>query len=277
MSGAEHLAAPTFGLALRQWRAQRAVSQLELALRSEVSQRHVSFLESGRAKPSRDMVLRLADALDVPLRHQNAMLLAAGFAPAYPERDLTAPDLSQVRRAIDFILAKQEPYPAIVADRFWNLVASNGAAQRLVGFLLGASAAEDAPLNLMALMFDPDGLRQHIENWDEVASAMFRRAQAEALAAGDPAEVQKLQGAIGGLPDVPPRSRALDSGTEIAPILTVHFHKDGTSLRFFSTITTLGTPQDVTLQEIRIESFFPADQATTDWLDAASGESGGAP
>ncbi len=174
-----------FGARLRWWRQRRGLSQLDLAGAAGTTQRHLSFLESGRAAPSREMILRLAAALDLPLRQQNALLLAAGYAPAWRESGLSAPELAAVNRALDYMLAQQEPYPAFVVDRRWNLLRANAGARRLTEFLTGpaaADAAPDEPVNLAVALVAPEGLRPWIVNWDEVALHFLRGVQADAIA-----------------------------------------------------------------------------------------------
>jgi transcriptional regulator with XRE-family HTH domain len=178
------VSASAFGTRLRWWRTHRGQSQLALAGAAEISQRHLSFLESGRTAPSRDMVLRLASALDVPLRHQNALLLAAGFAPMWRESVLAAPELAQVMQALDHMLEQQEPYPAFVVDRRWNLLRANRGAGRMVEFLLGPPADPAAPVNLADALMSPAALRPLIANWEEVALYFLRGVQADALADG---------------------------------------------------------------------------------------------
>ena len=252
-------AATSFGERLRWWRERRGFSQLDLAGQADSSQRHLSFLESGRTSPSRDMVLRLCAALDVPLRQQNALLLAAGYAPAWRESDLAAPELAKINAALDFMLAQQEPYPAFVVDRRWNLLRANSGAVRLVEFLLGAVPA--SPVNLADALVSPDALRPLIVNWDEVALYFLRGVQADAIADGT-AETAALLRRLLAYPGVPPLSPAVPLGDGRAPVLTMDFRQGERLLRVFTTIATLGTPQDVTLQEIRIECFFPADEET---------------
>jgi transcriptional regulator with XRE-family HTH domain len=164
------------GPLLRHWRAARRVSQLDLALDADVSSRHLSFVETGRAQPSREMVLRLAEALEVPLRERNALLLAAGYAPLYRETDLGAPEMVEARLAVEFILAKQEPYPAIVVDRHWNLLLANPSTHRFLALFLPGPPA--GPVNVMRLMFDPRGVRPFVENWEEVARHLVERLHA---------------------------------------------------------------------------------------------------
>jgi transcriptional regulator with XRE-family HTH domain len=267
-------ASARFDSRLRWWRARRGLSQLELAGIAGTSQRHLSFLESGRTEPSREMVLRLAAALDVPLRQQNALLLAAGFAPMWRESDLAAPELAQVNSALDHMLAQQEPFPAFVVDRRWNLLRANGGAARLIAFLTGpAPPAEGASaVNLADALMSSEGLRPLIANWEEVALYFLRGVQADAIADGT-AETAQLLERLLAYPDVPALAQAAPEQSH-GPVVAMHFRKDRASLRLFTTIATLGTPQDVTLQEIRIECFFPADPETArlfhGWAAAAT-------
>jgi transcriptional regulator with XRE-family HTH domain len=254
-----------FGGRLRWWRERRGLSQLDLAGAAESTQRHVSFLESGRAAPSREMILRLAAVLDLPLRQQNELFLAAGFAPAWRESDLSAPALARVGSALDYMLAQQEPYPGFVLDRRWNLLRANTAAARLTEFLTGpppAGAAPPAePVNLAVALASPDGLRPFIVNWEEVVLYFLRGVQADAVADGTPETAALLERLLA-VPGAPALSRVLPPDESQAPVLAIHFRRGETSLRLFTTIATLGTPHDVTLQEIRIECFFPVDDAT---------------
>ena len=261
----------SFGARLRWWRERRGLSQLDFAGTAGTSQRHLSFLESGRTAPSQEMVLRLAGALDLPLRQQNALLLAAGYAPIWRESELTAPELGQVSRALDHMLAQQEPFPAFVIDRRWNLLRANAGAARLTGFLAGPAPANPAPeggSNLADALMSPDGLRPFIVNWEDVALYFLRGVQADAFADGTP-ETAALLRRLLAYPGIPALSQVPLLEAPTGPVLAIHFRKGGTSLHLFTTIATLGTPQDVTLQEIRIECFFPADEQTArmfrDW------------
>ncbi len=184
-----------FGPRLKWWRAQRSLSQLALSGAAETSQRHLSFLESGRAEPSREMVLRLCAVLDVPLRQQNALMLAAGFAPVWRESDLSDPELRQVNGALDYMLAQQEPYPAFVVDRRWNLLRANAGAGNLVSFLLGA--APTGAVNLADALVAPDVLRPFIDNWEDVAVHFLRSVQADALADGTMETAELLRRLLG--------------------------------------------------------------------------------
>ncbi|HEX9822498.1 MAG TPA: helix-turn-helix transcriptional regulator [Methylomirabilota bacterium] len=254
-----------FGSRLRWWRDRRGIAQLDLAVAAETTQRHVSFLESGRAAPSREMILRLSAALDLPLRQQNALFLAAGFAPAWRESDLSAPELDRINSALDFMLAQQEPYPAFVVDRRWNLLRANTGAGRLTEFLLGPPPATPAApaeaSNLAMALVSPDGLRPFIVNWQEVVLYFLRGVQADAIADGTPETADLLKRLLA-VPGAPGLSQVLPPDEAQAPVLAIHFRRNDTSLRLFTTIATLGTPHDVTLQEIRIECFFPVDDAT---------------
>jgi len=246
-----------FATRLRWWRARRGFSQLDLAGRAEISQRHLSFLELGRASPSRDMVLRLAAALDVPLRQQNALLLAGGFAPVWRETDLGAPELAQVRAALDYILAQQEPYPAVAVDRRWNLLKANTGAGRLVEFLVGPLPA-GAQVNLADALVAPNVLRPFLENWAEVVRYFIRSVEADAAADGT-AETAALLDRLVAYEGVRAAMSAAPADVVGGPILPMHFRKGDVELRLFTTIATLGTPRDITLQELRVESFFPMD------------------
>lgn len=253
-----------FAARLRWWRQRRGLSQLELALAAEVSQRHVSFLELGRATPSRDMVLRLSAALGLPLRQENELLLAAGFAPLWPETPLDVAELAVVSRALDFMLAQQEPFPAFVVDRRWAMLRANGGARALVGFLLDAPAwAPDPaqPVNLADALVAPDVLRPLIVNWRDVVLYFIKSVQADALVDGT-RETAALLRRLLAYPDVPKLSELPEIGSMQEPVLAIEFAKGETTLRLFTALATLGTPRNVTTQEIRVESFFPADPAT---------------
>jgi transcriptional regulator with XRE-family HTH domain len=252
-----------FGRLLKDWRGRRGLSQLDLALAARTTQRHLSFIESGRAEPSRDMILRLAATMQLPLRQQNALLLAAGYAPIWRERGLSAPDLAMVDRALDYMLAQHEPYPALVVDRCWTLLRANRGAARLTEFLSGPAAEPKAPepVNLAVAMLSQDGLRDAIVNWPEVALYLLRGVEADARADGMPETAALLQRLLL-LPDVAALSESAVAGEAPSPVLPIHFRREATTLSLFTTIATLGTPRDVTLDEIRIEFFFPLDTPT---------------
>lgn len=249
------------GPLLQYWRKTRNLSQLGLAHEADVSPRHICFIETGRAKPSREMVLLLCDVLDVPLRERNGLLLAAGFAPIYAETPLEAPELGAVQSALLAILRQQEPYPAVVMNRSWDLSQSNDAARRFFGMLLGEKV-QGGPANIIRMMFSPEGLRPFVTNWEAVAESLLQRLRRETVGGViDPATASLLDEVLN-YADVPKRLRLPDPGRPMLPVIPVCFSKDGQAFNFFSTVTTLGTPQDVTLQEMRIECFFPADAET---------------
>jgi transcriptional regulator with XRE-family HTH domain len=253
-----------FAARLRWWRARRGLSQLDLASLAAVSQRHLSFLELGRTAASRDMVLRLAGALDLPLRAQNELLTAAGFAPIWAENPLGAAEFAVVNRALDFILAQQEPYPAFVVDRRWNLMRANRGAQQLVSFLTESPPTEPDPahpVNLADALVAPDGLRPFIVNWREVALYFVRGVHADALADGTD-ETAALLRRLLSYPGVPAPTEIPATDAPEEPVLAINFLKGDMRLRLFTTLATLGTPRNVTAQEIRVECFFPADEAT---------------
>jgi transcriptional regulator with XRE-family HTH domain len=251
-----------FGRLLREWRSRRRVSQLDLAVEAGVSSRHVSFIETGRAQPSREMVLMLASVLDVPLRDRNDLLGAAGYAAIYRATDLDAPALEQARRAIDFILRQQEPYPAIAVDRSWTILKANGGAARLVETFTDPAAASEWGGNAMRLMFHPRGFRPHIVNWEAMAAALIQWLHRDVISGFGGAETRNLLEELLAYPGVPQRWRTLDLDVSTAPFLAIEFRNGDADLRFFSTLTSLGTPHDITLQELRVEAFFPADAAT---------------
>lgn len=252
---------PAIGALLQYWRRVRNLSQLALAHEAEVSPRHVCFLETGRAKPSRDMVLLLADTLAVPLRERNALLLAAGFAPMFRESTLDDPELTPVRTAIDAILKQQEPYPAVVMNRHWDIVMTNVAATGFFGMLLDGRTPPGAD-NILRLMFHPEGLRPFVENWSVVAQALVQRVHREAVGGELDDTGRQLLSEILNYPGVPPQWRTPDLGAPLVPVMPVSFKRANQAFHFFSAVTVLGTPQDITLQELRIECFFPLDDAT---------------
>lgn len=249
------------GRLLRQWRERRRMSQLTLAMEAEISSRHLSFVETGRSHPSREMVLLLAEVLDVPPRARNDLLAAAGYTPIYRESGLDAPEMAQFRRALDFILRQQEPYPAIVLDRYWNILLANEGAGRLMGLLLEPGAADRLGPNALRLICHPQALRPCIANWEATAAALIQWVHRDLLRSAD-AGIRRLLDELLAYPGVPRNWRTLDLDAPAAPFLAIDMQKGDRRFRFFTTLTTLGTPYDITLHELRIESFFPADEAT---------------
>jgi transcriptional regulator with XRE-family HTH domain len=251
---------------LREWRERRRLSQLALALDADVSTRHLSFLETGRARPSREMILRLAERLEVPLRERNSMLLAAGFAPAYPERDLDDPALGVARAAVDRVLAGHEPFPALAVDRYWTLVAAN----RVVPALLTGVAPHllQPPINVLRLSLHPDGLAARIVNFPEWRAHLLARLSRQVELTAD----RRLSALLEEL-----REYAGDRGTrgtdesvsdhhQASPAVPLRLQTEHGLLSLISTTMVFGTPIDVTSSELAIEAFFPADTVTADLL-----------
>ncbi len=261
----------SFGPLLRRWREFRHLTQLDLALDAGSSARHISFLETGRTLPSREMVLTLASALDVPLRERNLLFLAAGYAPPYRETALDDARMAQVRTALELILTRHEPYSAFACDRYWNLVMANDAYVQFLRYVLGARidglvalhVLPEPRLNVLHLIFDPEGLRPVIANWSQVAKALLDQVQRAALWTRDP-DMHALLAALLAYPDVPENWRVPDLDTP--PMLTLLCELTnlgaGRTARMYSTVTTLSVPQDITLQDLHIEAFYPADEET---------------
>jgi transcriptional regulator with XRE-family HTH domain len=250
---------------LRYWRRVRGKSQLDLATEAMTTARYVSFVETGRSQPSRQMVVRLARALDVPLRERNGLLLAAGYAPLYTAGTLDAPELDRVRRALTSMLSQHDPFPAVVMDRAWNVLQANLGAQRLFGQLC-APAPLPEPTNVLELMVEPGPVRNAVLNWDAVVPVLLERCRREAvggiLDAATAERVERLRSrsdVAALLHDVVPSAPAV-------PVIDVTFAFGPARLSFFSVVSTVGTPIDVTAQELRVEAFFPSDAATeTAW------------
>ena len=252
----------TIGPLLRDWRQRRRLSQLDLALDAGVSARHVSFVETGRARPSAEMVLQLAEVLEVPLRDRNRLLLAAGYAPVYEERALDDPDMQHVQEAVQLVLDGHEPYPALAVDHGWALVAHNRAA----GLLLDGLPPEllAPPLNVLRTALHPDGLAPRIANLAQWKAHLTARLARQIALTGDPA-LRTLRDELEGYP-APALLREADEVSDVA--VPLRLRTDDGELRLISTVTTFGTPVDITVEELSIESFFPADAATADALRA---------
>ncbi|MGE4248114.1 MAG: helix-turn-helix domain-containing protein [Parvibaculaceae bacterium] len=254
--------AKAFGEQLRDWRTRRRMSQLDLAGEAEISTRHLSFIETGRSLPSRGMVLKLAEVIDLPLRERNVLLLAAGYAPAYAERKLDDPSLATARQAIDLILKGHAPYPALAVDRHWTLVAANDTAMTLMAGVAAHLAAP--PVNVLRLSLHPDGLSSRIENLSEWRAHLLDRLRRQIDVTGDTVLIALLA-ELAAYPHPASARPHADYGGVVVPIRL----KAGENiLSFFSTITVFGTPVDVTLSELALESFFPADVETARALHA---------
>lgn len=250
----------TFGEHLKDWRTRRRVSQLDLALDADISARHLSFLETGRSRPSREMVLRLAERLDAPLRERNVLLLAAGFAPVFGERSLDDPALAGPLAAVNEWLAAHEPYPALAIDRRWDLIAANAA----VGVLLeGVDPALLAPpINVLRLSLHPQGLLPRIVNAAEWRDHLLGRLRHQAAVAGDPA-LHALVAELAAMPGGPAKPPRHDPPEVLTPLV---LRQGDATLSLISTTTVFGTPQDVTLSELMLETLLPADPATRAWF-----------
>jgi transcriptional regulator with XRE-family HTH domain len=255
-----------FGAHLRHWRNHRRLSQLDLAQEAEVSTRHLSYVETGRAAPSREMVLRLAERLEVPLRERNALLVAAGFAPMYRQRSLDDPAMAAARRAVDLVLKGHEPFPALAVDRHWNLVAHNA----LVPLLMEGAAPEllKPPINVLRLSLHPEGVAPRIANLAQWRTHLLERLLQQIAATGD-ATLQALHDELAAYPApaVSHDAPAIDTALSAVAVPFQVVMPSGV-LSFISTITIFGTPVDVTLQELAVESFFPADEQTAAALTA---------
>jgi transcriptional regulator with XRE-family HTH domain len=247
---------------LRNWRQRRRLSQLDLALEAEISTRHLSFIETGRSQPSREMVLHLAERLEVPLRERNLLLNAAGYAPVFPERPLSDPALEPARRAVELVLKGHEPYPALAVDRHWNLIAANGA----VGPLVASADPEllRPPVNVLRLSLHPRGLAPRIANLAEWRTHLLERLRRQVEATADP-QLAALMDELASYPA--PREPETAPTPDYAGVLVpMRLTTDAGTLSFFSTTTVFGTPVDVTLSELALEAFFPADEATAEAL-----------
>lgn len=251
------------GALLRRWRELRGKSQLDLSLDAGVSQRHISFIEIGRSAPSRQMLLDIAGALDMPLRDRNTLLLAGGYAPIYPDGDWNTPEMRSVTHALERMLRQHEPYPALVMDRYWNVLMTNHAAPRFFGRFTDLST-RPSPRNLPDLIFDPAGMRPFIANWPQVAESLIQRIYRELVGRVMDDRTKALLAQLRAYPEVEPRwhSAVALGAASVLPVIPIAFVKDGTVLRYFSMVSTVGTPQTVTAQELRVECLFPADDET---------------
>jgi transcriptional regulator with XRE-family HTH domain len=243
----------TFGGYLKDWRGRRRVSQLDLGLAANVSARHISFLETGRANPSKAMVIQLSDTLEVPRAERNALLNAAGFSPAYKARDLHTDEMAHIRAAVDWTLARHDPFPAIAIDRHWNLVKTNKCAELMLG-ALGMSTQG----SFLDAFITPGPFRAALENWVDIARHMISRLQTESSHfGGDPildAAIEKLKFSLS--------DAELNHAQPMPAVIPVKFNSQGNILSFFSTIAQFGSAEDIVLSDLRIELMFPADDAT---------------
>jgi transcriptional regulator with XRE-family HTH domain len=240
---------------LRYWRQKRGKSQLDLSLDTGISQRHLSFVESGRSVPSRDLLSTVSEALDIPLRERNVLLLTSGYAPLYSECEWDSAEMAAVTQAVGRLLLQHEPHPALVLDRYWNVIRTNAAAPQFFGSFIDLEA-RPRPRNLLHLIFDPEGMRPFIENWEDVATGLLQRVRREALGHVVDATTVNLLNDLRKYPGV----KALSSVPKAqSPVLPITFVRGRERRSYYSLITTVGTPQCITAQEIRIECMFPLD------------------
>jgi transcriptional regulator with XRE-family HTH domain len=251
------------GHLLRHWRKLRGKSQIELSLDSGVSQRHLSFIESGRSKPGRQTLVHVAQILNVPLRDRNRLLLAAGFAPIYSDDAWNTREMDSVTRALTRVLHQHEPYPAVVMDRYWNVFMTNESAPRFFNSFIDL-AARPKPRNILHLMFDPAGMRPFIANWPSASRGLIERIHREAVGSFSDEKTRELISALLAYPSADSDVTMGDSvGPESTlPVIPLSFKKDGRVLNYFSMVSTVGTPQTIAAQELRVECMFPMDDMT---------------
>jgi len=250
------------GRVLKEWRGNRGMSQLDLALSAGVSSRHVSFIETGRSRPSRTMVLRLAETMDLPLRDRNDLLVSAGFAPLYRESALDSSDLTPVRKALDLILSSHDPYPAFVLNPAWDILQANRSHHALLALLFPEVDSLPDPVNVLQLLFDPDLLKSKVGNWETVAHALGHRVRLQMREPNLGDEQQSHFRNLLAYPGVLEAMEKITPPPDAAVLVPLELILHGRRLSWFSTIATIGTPQDVTVEELRIESMFPADEET---------------
>lgn len=251
------------GPLLRHWREVRGASQLTLALDAGISQRHLSFIESGRSVPSRQALTSIVQSLDVPLRERNIVFLAAGYAPVYSEVPWNAKEMQGITRALERMLHQHAPFPAMVMDRYWNVLITNESSPRFFGSFINMEARK-APRNMLHLIFDPEGMRPFVVDWETVARSLIQRVYRETIGRILDEQTRVLLDELFAYPGVDASWRLHGSigSTPNLPMIPIGFRKGGTVLRYFSMVTSVGAPQSVAAQELRIESMFPADEET---------------
>jgi transcriptional regulator with XRE-family HTH domain len=256
------------GPLLRRWRAKRGKSQLDLSLDTGISQRHISFIESARSVPGRQTLMDIAESLDVPLRDRNTLLLAAGYAPIFSEGAWNAVEMQSITHALARMLRQHEPFPALVMDRYWNVLLTNDSALKFFNCFIDMAArrASGRPRNTLHLMFDPAGLRPFIANWNEVARSLIQRVYRESVGRVVDEKTKELLAQLLAYPDVKTDWRIPEAASAL-PLIPMSFVKEDRTLNLFSLVTTVGTPQTIAAQELRLESMFPADETTeTDYV-----------
>ncbi|EIF34577.1 putative transcriptional regulator [Burkholderia sp. Ch1-1] len=254
------------GVLLRHWRDIRGISQLDLSFRAGVSQRHISFIESGRSAPSRQMLMDIAQTLDIPLRERNTLLLAAGYAPIYADGAWNAQEMQSVTKALGRMLRQHEPFPALVMDRYWNVLMTNDAAPRFFNCFVDMEARK-GPRNMLHLIFDPGGMRPVVADWQTVANSLIQRVYRESVGRVIDDRMQQLLDELRAYPSVhtsfeADHPLAADASAAAMPVIPIGFVKDGHVMKYFSVVASVGTPQTVAAQELRLECMFPADDET---------------
>ena len=248
---------------LRQWRSMRGKSQIDLSLDTGVSQRHLSFIESGRSVPSRETLIAIAEALDVPLRDRNALLLAAGYAPIYSEKAWDASEMQGLTQAMQRMLRQHDPFPAVVMDRYWNVLMTNESAPRFFNSFIDMAARKE-PRNLLHLMFDPQGMRPFVKDWESLARSLIQRVHRESIGRVVDTKTRQLLTELMEYPGVKSewRNPAVPNIAPVTPVIGYSFVWNGRVLNYFSMVATVGSPIAVAAQELRIECMFPTDPET---------------
>jgi len=249
-----------YGDLIRFWRKSRRLSQLELSFAANISSKHVSFLETGRAKPSREMIIVLSNAMDIPLSERNVLLSLAGYSEAYSRMQIEQPEMKSVRFALTSILEKHEPYPAVVLDWEWNIVMANQTHLKLTQLVAAQQPNFPQSSNILELLFDPNGFRPFVENWEEVAYVMFQRIQRERMSHSD--RHSNLLDRLMEYPDIPSQWLAHNFDNQLQPMIHLVLSLGDIKLKLFSTLASFGTAVDITMQELIIEQYFPVDDST---------------
>jgi transcriptional regulator with XRE-family HTH domain len=245
---------------LKQWRGLRGRSQLDISVDTGISQRQISFIESGRSVPSRSTLMGIAQVLEIPLRERNTLLLAAGYAPIYSDAAWDSDEMKSIGKALQRMITQHEPYPALVMDRYWNVILTNEAAPRFFNCFIDL-ARRPTPRNILHLMFDPKGMRPFIANWEALAKALIQRVQREAVGHIVDQKTKDLVADLLAYPDVESDWKGSQMSSPL-PMIPISFARDGAVLNYFSLITTVGTPQTIAAQELRVECMYPADDET---------------